>query len=72
MTGQARQFDVLSGLNRGLSVAEIAKELGIAHGATTGHMNRLFKKLGATAPGNAIALAREGGWLDRVVQGGTP
>ena len=52
-----RQRDILDGLARGLTNAEIANQLGIATDSVKEHINVVFSKLGAANRAEAVAIA---------------
>ena len=52
-----RQRDILDGLTRGLTNAEIANQLGIALDSVKEHINVVFSKLGAANRTEAVAIA---------------
>ena len=52
-----RQLDILDGLARGLTNAEIANQLGIATDSVKEHINVVFSKLGAANRAEAVAIA---------------
>ena len=52
-----RQLDILDGLTRGLTNAEIANQLGIALDSVKEHINVVFAKLGAANRAEATMIA---------------
>ena len=56
-----REREVLGGIARGLTNAEIARELYIGDATVKTHINHLFAKLGARDRAHALVLAREHG-----------
>ena len=59
-----REHEVLMLASKGYTNGEIGSELGIAIQTVKTHMERLFKHLGATSRGEAIAIALRAGLLD--------
>jgi len=59
LTGRER--DVLAGLGRGLSNAELAADLGITEATAKTHVSRILAKLGCNSRMQAAILARESG-----------
>jgi DNA-binding NarL/FixJ family response regulator len=59
----AREQEVLALVARGLSNAEIGRELFIAEATVKTHLLRAFTKLGARDRTGAVTVARERGWL---------
>jgi PAS domain S-box-containing protein len=53
-----RQAQVLRLLERGLSTAQIAEELGLSRETVRNHIRRLLRALGASSRLEAVALAR--------------
>jgi two-component system, NarL family, nitrate/nitrite response regulator NarL len=58
-----REMDVLLGMTEGLSNAEIAAELVLAEDTVKTHARRLFRKLGAGDPADAVARGFRQGLL---------
>ncbi|MEV1292330.1 response regulator transcription factor [Pseudonocardia sp. NPDC049635] len=56
-----RETDVLAGLGRGLSNAELAEELVISEGTTKTHVSRVLAKLGLRSRTQAAIAAQEAG-----------
>jgi LuxR family transcriptional regulator, maltose regulon positive regulatory protein len=59
----AREHAVLALLPTGLSVREIADELGISRDTVKTHTKRIYQKLGVSSRRNAVARSRELGLL---------
>lgn len=59
----AREAQVLGLVARGLSNAEVGRELFIAEATVKTHLIRAFTKLGVTDRTAAVTVARERGWL---------
>lgn len=59
-----REIEVLRLLAAGTSTAAIAQRLGIAAVTVRNHVQRLLDRLGAHSRLEAVARARERGWLD--------
>lgn len=59
----SREFDILCSLAEGKTQAEIAAELGIAHGSATQAVARLRGKLGARTAAQLVAEAYHRGIL---------
>lgn len=59
----ARELEVLVLLDRGLRLAQIGVELGIAHATVKAHTRNVFRKLGATSRAEACYAARSAGLL---------
>lgn len=57
----ARETDVLAGLGRGLSNAELSAELVISEGTTKTHVSRILAKLGLRSRTQAAIAAQEAG-----------
>ncbi|MEU4623907.1 response regulator transcription factor [Actinoplanes sp. NPDC023801] len=57
----ARELDVLAGLGRGLSNADLAAELTITEATAKTHVSRVLAKLGCSSRVQAAILAREAG-----------
>ncbi|MFP5019550.1 response regulator transcription factor [Pseudonocardia phyllosphaerae] len=57
----ARETDVLAGLGRGLSNAELSTELVISEGTTKTHVSRVLTKLGLRSRTQAAIAAQEAG-----------
>lgn len=53
----ARQEEILGSVTRGLSNADIAKQLGIREDSVREHLNTIYNKLGAANRSEAIAIA---------------
>ena len=58
-----RETDVLAGLGRGLSNAELSAELQISEGTTKTHVSRVLAKLGLRSRTQAAIAAQESGLL---------
>ncbi len=52
-----RQAEILQSITRGLTNADIAKQLGIREDSVKEHVNAIFTKLGAANRSEAIAIA---------------
>ncbi len=52
-----RQLDILSSITRGLSNADIAKQLGIREDSVREHLNAIYTKLGAANRSEAIGIS---------------
>jgi DNA-binding NarL/FixJ family response regulator len=65
----AREREVLTGIGRGLTNAEIARELFVGEGTVKTHVNHLFAKLGLRDRAAAVVLAFD---ADLVTPGGRP
>ena len=52
-----RQEEILHSIMRGLTNADIAKQLGIREDSVKEHANILFSKIGATNRAEAVAIA---------------
>jgi DNA-binding NarL/FixJ family response regulator len=59
----ARELEVVVLLDRGLRLAEIGAELGIAHATVKAHTRNVFRKLGASSRAEACFQARRAGLL---------
>lgn len=59
----ARELEVLLLLDRGLRLAQVAAELGIAHATVKAHTRNVFRKLEATSRAEACYQARAAGLL---------
>jgi DNA-binding NarL/FixJ family response regulator len=57
----ARERDVLAGLGRGLSNADLAATLGITEATAKTHVSRVLAKLGCTSRVQAAIIAKEAG-----------
>ncbi|MEU4164589.1 response regulator transcription factor [Actinoplanes sp. NPDC026670] len=57
----SRERDVLAGLGRGLSNADLAADLSITEATAKTHVSRVLAKLGCTSRVQAAILAREAG-----------
>ncbi|WP_433797566.1 response regulator [Actinoplanes sp. CA-252034] len=57
----SRERDVLAGLGRGLSNADLAADLAITEATAKTHVSRVLAKLGCTSRVQAAILAREAG-----------
>ncbi len=58
-----RELDVLSSLARGDSNRAIAARLGIGVRTVKMHLTQLYNKLGVDSRAEAVAVARERGWV---------
>lgn len=58
-----RQQEILGLLAEGLSVLQIGERLGIRPGTVRTHVHRILRTTGARSQLEAVALAREGGFL---------
>lgn len=58
-----REHQVLDGMSRGLSNAEIGRELYLSEDTVKTHARRLFRKLGAADRAQAVALGFRWGFL---------
>ena len=63
----AREREVLTGIGRGLTNAEIARQLFVGEGTVKTHVNHLFAKLGLRDRAAAVVLAFD---ADLVTPGG--
>ena len=52
-----RQKDILHSVTRGLTNNEIAKQYGITYDGVKSHLNKIFRKLGASGKTEAITIA---------------
>ena len=52
-----KQLDILHSITRGLTNADIAKQLGISTDAAKQHVMAIFKKLGASNRAEAVTIA---------------
>jgi DNA-binding NarL/FixJ family response regulator len=59
----ARELDVLKGAARGLSNADIARDLHIGGATVKSHLLRVFAKLGVESRTAAVTVAMERGIL---------
>ncbi|OPC84181.1 hypothetical protein B4N89_27540 [Embleya scabrispora] len=59
-----RAVEVLAGLGRGLSNADIGREMGLNEGTVRKYASELFKTLGACNRGQAVVLGLASGDLD--------
>jgi DNA-binding NarL/FixJ family response regulator len=57
----AREIDVLAGIGRGLSNAELSSELVISEGTTKTHVSRVLAKLGLRSRTQAAIAAQDAG-----------
>jgi DNA-binding NarL/FixJ family response regulator len=57
----SRERDVLAGLGRGLSNAELAESFAITEATAKTHVSRILAKLGCTSRVQAAILAKEAG-----------
>lgn len=53
----ARQQEILEAMARGLTSADIAKQLGISHDMVREHATALYRKIGAANRTEAVAIA---------------
>ena len=53
----ARQSEILASITRGLTNADIAKQLGIVPDSVKEHVNAIFAKIGAANRSEAVAIA---------------
>jgi DNA-binding NarL/FixJ family response regulator len=53
-----RELEVIAALDRGLRLAQVARELGISDATVKTHVRNLFRKLGATSRSEATFIAR--------------
>ncbi len=60
----AREQEILALVARGRSNREIGTQLFISAKTASVHVSNILAKLGAAGRGEAVALARERGWLD--------
>jgi DNA-binding NarL/FixJ family response regulator len=58
-----REMQVLTGMSRGLSNAEIGKELFLSEDTVKTHARRLFRKLGAADRAQAVAVGFRWGFI---------
>src|SRR5262249_36271032 len=59
----AREIAVLRLAAEGLSIKEIAMKLSLSPGTVRNHLSRILSKVGARTRIEAIAIAREAGWI---------
>ncbi|SFC57470.1 ATP-, maltotriose-and DNA-dependent transcriptional regulator MalT [Nocardioides terrae] len=59
----SREWEVLQGLAKGATYADIAEELFVSVNTVKSHVSGLYAKLGATRRGEALAVARANGFL---------
>ena len=59
-----RQMEILEGMTRGLTIQDIARELGIREDRVKGHVNTIFAKLGVANRTEAVAVALRKHLLD--------
>lgn len=68
-----REQELLALVDAGLSNKEIARHGGISENTVKTHLARIFEKLGARRRTEALALARQRGWLEPLTHpGDTP
>lgn len=58
-----RQRDVLAALAGGLSVAQIARLMGVNARSVDVHVDRILRKTDTPTPNAAVHLARDNGWI---------
>lgn len=58
-----RELQLLALVDAGLSNKEIARQGGISENTVKTHLARIFEKLGARRRTEALAVARQRGWL---------
>ncbi len=58
-----REIEVLRLIAHGMSQAEIAKQMGIEREVALQYHDTILKKLGATSTEDAVAMAKQEGWL---------
>lgn len=59
----SREFQVLTGMSRGLANLGIARELGLSDNTVKTHARRLFRTLGASDRAHAVAIGYQRGLL---------
>jgi len=59
----AREAEILDAMRHGMSVAVMSEELDIAPTTARSHIRSVLVKLGTTSQLEAVALAREVGWI---------
>lgn len=52
-----RQIEIFASITRGLSNADIARQLGISPNSVKDHVNAIFTKIGASTRAEAVAIA---------------
>jgi DNA-binding CsgD family transcriptional regulator len=60
-----REIQVLDGISRGLSNAEVGQELFLAPNTVKSHLYRVYLKLGATGRAHAVGIGYRHGLLGR-------
>ena len=58
-----READVLREVERGGTIADIARTLGLSQGTVRNHVSSAMLKMGARTRAEAASLARAAGWL---------